>query len=819
MSLAQSSVVIFESWFKEQHAEIPTPSALAVLRLVGEGGTIPFIARYRKEQTGNLDEVAIQKVITGKEDWDSIIKRQAFIVEEIDRQKKLTPELSEKVLGTFNLQQLEDIYLPYKVKRKTKAALAREAGLEPLADWIWGCGHGTEVPQPGQTLEIWAFTFRNEEKGFNDAASTTSGAQDILIERLSETQPLRQLVRDQTFKEGHVRTGKGPKPKPNSKFETYFSHAETVTSLMKPESSHRYLAMRRGWMEEELTLNLTGTSLPESAGDKAGQADPSFEERLLRAFESEACTVKDSPGKDVLLKAARIALKVHVLPSIESEVHKALKEVADTAAIQVFAENVKKLLLASPFGAKSVLGVDPGLRTGCKLALVDDAGKYMASTVMHLQTEGQKGQAKTMLAEVIKNGNVRAIAVGNGTAGRETEIFVRAAMKETGLTVPVVMVSESGASVYSASDAAREEFPHLDITIRGAISIARRLQDPLAELVKTDPKSIGVGQYQHDVSQPALKRSLDLVVDTCVNQVGVDVNTASYHLLAHVAGIGEGLAKAIVEFRSAKGLFKSRQDLLEVPRFSKKTFEQAAGFLRVPQSENPLDNTGVHPERYPTLEDLAKKLGKAVKDFVGSGVSLVKAQSRELKDQIGEFTFNDMVQELEKPGRDPRDEFVPFQYRDDIHEVKDLKKEMICPGIVTNVTNFGAFVDIGVHQDGLVHISQLSHQYLKDPREAVSAGDRVMVKVLDVNFEKNQISLSIKAATEAPRPQRDSRERRPAHGSAHGPAHGPSPVQRAPEPRPSGARPPIQARKPVQAFNNAFAGLASMRSNLKPSGK
>jgi uncharacterized protein len=837
--------VNFETWLKEQHPAISTLSATAVLRLVEEGGTIPFIARYRKEQTGNLDEVAIQAVIDGKERWDSILKRQTFIVEEIERQKKLTPELKDKLLATFNLTELEDIYLPYKVKRKTKAALAREAGLEPLADWIWNCGHGTEEPQPGQTLDLWAFTFRNEEKGFNETPAVIAGAQDILIERLSEAQPLRQLVRDQAFKLGHARTGKGPKVKPNSKFELYFDHAEPVESLLKPENSHRYLAMRRGWMEEELTLNIGGPSLPASAGEKAGQADPAYEDRLLKIFEREACTTMNSPGAEVLLKSARLALKVHVIPSIDSEVHKALKEVADEVAIRVFAENVKKLLLASPFGPKAVLGVDPGVRTGCKLAVVDDSGKYITSTVMMLQTEGQKKQAAEMIGEVVKNGNIRAIAVGNGTAGRETEIFLRAALKAKDVTVPVVMVSESGASVYSASEAAREEFPDLDLTVRGAISIARRLQDPLAELVKTDPKSIGVGQYQHDVSQPALKRSLDLVVDSCVNQVGVDVNTASYHLLSHVAGIGPSLAKSIVEHRGAKGLFKSRQDLLEISRFSKKTFEQAAGFLRIHSQDgsgNPLDNTGVHPERYPLLEGLAQKLGKQVKDLLGSGVVHVK-QARELKDQIGEFTFNDIVQELEKPGRDPREEFVPFQYREDIHEIKDLKKDMVCPGIVTNVTNFGAFVDIGVHQDGLVHVSQLSNKFVKDPREAVSPGDRVMVKVLDILLEKNQISLSIKATMEALPQHRDSRERaqtrdsrdaRPSgggHGGGFGGAggggrggdrdRGPRPGggggdrDRGPRPQVGGGGGHRAPAKPQPAFNNAFAGLASLKGTLK----
>jgi uncharacterized protein len=861
----------FETWFKELHPAISNNSATAVLRLAAEGGTIPFIARYRKEQTGNLDEVGIQAVLDGKERWDTILKRQAFIVEEIERQNKMTPELKEKVLSTFEAQLLEDIYLPYKVKRKTKAALAREAGLEPLADWIWNCGHGTEQPQPGQTLDIWAFTFRNEEKGFADAAAAIAGAQDILIERLSEKPELRQLVRDQLFKHGFARTGKGPKVKANSKYELYFNYNEAVEKLLKPENSHRYLAARRGWMEEELTLGIGGPSLPEGAvteeaapeaeaeggkrkGKKAKAAkapsqgdieDPEFSGRMLSAFEAEACTERDSVGAEVLLKSARLALKVHVLPSIESEVHKALKDVADEVAIQVFAENVRKLLLASPYGPKATLGVDPGIRTGCKVAVVDDSGRYVASTVMMLQTEDQKTKAKEMLGEVVKTGNIRAVAVGNGTAGRETELFIRQTFKEKDLAVPVVMVSESGASVYSASEAAREEFPDLDLTVRGAISIARRLQDPLAELVKVDPKSIGVGQYQHDVSQPALKRSLDHVVESCVNQVGVNLNTASYHLLAHVAGIGPGLAKGIVEHRGAKGLFRSRQDLLEVPRFTKKAFEQAAGFLRIQNIEggNPLDNTGVHPERYPVLEGLAQKLGKSVKDFVGAGVSLLKQQASELKDQVGEFTFNDMVAELEKPGRDPREEFVPFSFRDDIFEVKDLKKDMIAPGIVTNVTNFGAFVDIGVHQDGLVHVSQLSHKFVKDPREAVSPGDRVMVKVLEVNFEKKQISLSIKAATEAPRSERSHRgegrarggkgERAPRHvekpalvaqgpgiapraegapmpSPRQAPSHAPRPGSNAP--RPSGAKSPAM---PKQVFNNAFAGLAALKGQLK----
>jgi uncharacterized protein len=797
--------VTFETWFQQLHSDIPTPSAAAVLKLAEEGATVPFIARYRKEQTGNLDEVKIQAVLDGKEKWDLILHRQKFILEQIDQQKKLTPELKEKISTTFQLDLLDDIYLPYKQKRKTKAAAAKEAGLEPLADWIWNCAHGTESPQPGQTLDIWAFTFRNETAGINDAAAAIEGAQHILIERLAETPELRQQVRTTIMEKGVIRTGKGEKAKANSKFELYFNHEEPVHSLVQPQNSHRYLAIRRGWMEEELTLAIGGPS-----------ADPEFDQRLLKLFENAAISVEGSPGHDILVKASRLALKAHVVPSIENEAHKALKDVADEVAIRVFSENVRKLLLASPLGARAVLGVDPGIRTGCKLAVVDASGKYIASTVMHLQSASDKAKAKTLLTELFKNTKLDAIAVGNGTAGRETETFVRTIVKEAGEQTPVVMVSEAGASVYSASEAAREEFPDLDVTVRGAISIARRLQDPLAELVKIDPKSIGVGQYQHDVSQPALKRSLELVVDSCVNSVGVNLNTASYHLLAHVSGIGPSLAKAMVEHREQKGLFRSRQQLLEVPRFSKKSFEQSAGFLRIADAENPLDNTGVHPERYNVLESLAQRLGKNVRDLMGSGVALVKKDTT-LKEQIGAFTFDDIVRELEKPGRDPRNQFVPFAYRDDIFEVKDLKPGMICPGIVTNVTNFGAFVDIGVHQDGLVHISQLSDRFIKDPREAVSPGDQVKVRVLEVNLEKNQISLTIKGASENVRP-----EKRPERNEARGGGHGPRPVHGHGQGQtPHGKRGPHHRHQPKGPpkptfTNNPFAGLAALKKDLKP---
>ncbi len=817
----------FLTWFQLANPSTPTitvHSIQKVLELALNGATVPFMARYRKEQTGGLDEVAIQAILDGQEKWDLIIKRQAFILGEIDHQKKLTPELKEKISSTFQLELLEDLYLPYKVKRKTKAAVAREAGLDLLADWIWNCGHGTETPQPGQTLELWAFTFRNEAKGIPDTEAAIAGAQDILIERLAEIQELRQLVRDQLFAHAVVHTEKSKKAKPNSKFENYFCYREAISSLRLPQNSHRYLAMKRGWMEEELLLTLEG------APD-----DNEFEAQLIQAFKAAACTVPDSPGATVLWKAAQLAYKAHVFTSIENEVHKVLKEVADDAAIKVFAENVRKLLLASPFGAHSVLGVDPGIRTGCKIAVLDEAGKYIASTVIYLQSEAEREKSQTLLIEVLKTGNITAIAIGNGTAGRETEAFVRSAVQASGLATAVVMVNESGASIYSASEIARDEFPDLDITIRGAISIARRLQDPLAELVKIDPKSIGVGQYQHDVSPHALKRSLTHVVESCVNQVGVNLNTASYHLLAHVSGIGPVLAKSIVDHRLQKGLFQSKNDLFSIHRFSQKVFEQAVGFLRIPNGQNPLDNTGIHPENYAWLETVATQLGKTIQDFLGAGAVLLKTNPV-FQEQVGSFTLNDIIHELEKPGRDPRDKFLHFQFREDIHEVKDLKPGMLCPGIVTNVTNFGAFVDIGVHQDGLVHISQFSEHFVKDPRERISPGDHVKVRVLEFSLEKNQISLSLRNTVEKhllpqikqnssqlSRKVSPSKEPRKAIEPLSPEKRGRTPESLSQIPivmpqsghRPSLSKKGIGPRKPKEAFNNPFGGLVSLRQSLK----
>jgi uncharacterized protein len=788
----------FAGWFQEQFPAIPFRSALAVMKLASDGSTLPFIARYRKEQTGNLDEVAIGQILDALERWKNLVDRKVFVLAEIESQGKLTDELRHQIESTFDMLVLEDLYLPYKRKRKTKAAAAREAGLEPLADWIWGCGHG-EAFDAAETLEGRAQTFINSELDVADGEAAIEGAQSILVERLTEILELRKQVRTQLFDNGQLAATKGEKAKTPSKFDRYFQYSESIASLLKRESSHRYLALRRGQAEEELTLAIG--SAPENEELMTG---------LLRRYESEACPMKGTPGEKVLTIAARLAFKVYVLMSIENEIYAALKEVADTAAIEVFSENVRKILLAPPLGSKCVLGVDPGLRTGCKLALIQSSGEFVSSGVIHILTPDQQAQSFQQLKAVLEKGGVEAIAVGNGTAARETEKFLREVIAKLTLTIPVVMVSESGASIYSASEVAREEFPDLDLTVRGAISIARRLQDPLAELVKGDPKSIGVGQYQHDVSQSALRNALERVVESCVNTVGVNVNTASRHLLAHVSGIGPSLARAIVDHRAAKGLFNSRADLLNVARFGERAFEQAAGFLRIPNSVHPLDNTGVHPERYKVLESFASDKGESLDKLLGAGVASLK-QNSELKKTLGDFTFNDVIQELEKPGRDPRAEFEIVQYREDIHELSDLTVGMVCTGVVTNVTNFGAFVDIGVHQDGLVHISQLSDTFVKDPRSVVSPGDKVKVRVLEVSLEKRQIALTMKKEGDVRASKRPEGEVRAGQGRSDG--HRPSGSSHTDK---NGGRRPNNAGQEGQALaNNPFANLGAMLSGRK----
>ncbi|MGZ3774716.1 MAG: helix-hairpin-helix domain-containing protein [Bdellovibrio sp.] len=783
---------------------VPAKSAQAVIELAAEGATVPFIARYRKEKTGNLDEVQIRAVIEGHETYNEIVKRKAFLIKEIGEQNNLTAEIQKRIELSWDLGELEEIYKPFKKKKKTKATIAREAGLEPLASWIWDMGHG--LIKDDLTMEMKAKNFLNPTAKINTYEEALKGAQDIIVEKIANDADLRAMVAKNYNEKGRVIAKAAKGFKPNSKYDMYKEFEEPVKNLLDAKNNHRYLAMRRGWQEEELSVDIKGE-----------------DEEILKSYEKFATLTPDNAIGDYLKQSARLALNVYVLPSVVNEVHRVLKEKADLDAITVFAENVRKLLLASPYGSKCVLGVDPGLRTGCKVALVDKAGAFISHTVLYTLGDDAESKAKVLFAEVLKQIQIEAIAVGNGTAGRETESFLRKVLKDLGKNIPVVMISESGASVYSASEVAREEFPDLDVTVKGAISIARRLQDPLAELVKVDPKSIGVGQYQHDVNQSQLKKSLEAVVESCVNNVGVDVNTASAALLSHVAGIGPALAKGIVEFRK-KGLFSDRSELMKIPKFSTKVFEQAAGFLRIPHGKHVLDSTGIHPERYQAVTDMAKDVGASLSEIIGEGAKKLLAQKTKWAQLVGEFTFDDIVKELEKPGRDPRDPFKVFQYRDDIMEVKDLKEGMICPGIVTNVTNFGAFVDIGVHQDGLVHISALSHKFVDDPRKVVNPGDHVTVKVLKVDTVKNQISLTMKMddapEASAPRPERRSEFNKGASAGGK-PMGGGKPPMNGNRPHhggggaPRGDQRPPQGAKPANPFNNPFAALLNVNTGKK----
>lgn len=795
---------------------IALKSAAAVLELAAEGGTVPFIARYRKEKTGNLDEVQIRAVIEAFDTYQEVVKRKTFLLKEIGEQNNLTPEVQKRIELSWNLNELEEIYKPFKKKKKTKATIAREAGLEPLATWIWDVGHGTV--KSTETMEIKAKNFINPDKKIVTYDDAIKGAQDILVDKIANDVALREQVVKNYFEHGKISAKIAKGYKSNSKYEMYSKdYFEPVKSLLEEKASHRYMAMKRGWEEEELSVDISGD-----------------DDQLLKSYEKFATSVPDNAVGTFLRESARLALNVYVVPSVKNEVHAKLKEKSDEHAIKVFSENVRRVLLGSPYGPKCVLGVDPGLRTGSKIALVDKGGNYVSHTVMHILGEGMEKKAQALIGEVTKQIKIEAIAVGNGTAGRETEAFLKKVLKELGKDkeIPIIMVNESGASVYSASDVARTEFPDLDLTVKGAISIARRLQDPLAELVKIDPKSIGVGQYQHDVNQSSLKKGLEAVVESCVNNVGVDVNTASSSLLAYVAGIGPGLATAIVEHRKKNGLFMERSELLKVPRFTTKVFEQAAGFLRILNGKVFLDTTGIHPERYSAIRDMAQDMGANINELVGEGAKKLLAARTKWASIVGEYTFDDMLKELEKPGRDPRDPFKVFQFKDDIFEVKDLKEGMICPGLVTNVTNFGAFVDIGVHQDGLVHISEIAHKFVDDPRKVVNPGDQVMVKVLKVDQAKNQISLSMKLEatpehktfreTREPREQRPVRNDKPnaAFSKSKGdykPRELSKPVPKFEPSKNLGKSDnrSNQPQRPSNPFNNPFAALLNQGNTKK----
>lgn len=687
----------------------------ATIALFEEGGTVPFIARYRKEATGSLDEVKIAQVKDLLEEYKEIDERRAYILKSIEEQEKLTEELKLKIMEAITLTQLEDIYLPYKPKRKTKATIAKEKGLEPLAQLIFD----QEINAPDNE----AAKYINVELGVATKEEALIGAKDIIAEWISENEiareKMRKLFKDKATIKSTVRYGKKEE---GIKYEDYFEWEEPLMAC----PSHRMLAMRRG--ENENILGLDFAPASEDAIDLLNSI-------FLKGRNQCATLVKE---------AAEDSYKRLLQPSMESEFRMLTKKSSDEEAIKVFAENIKELLLSSPLGRKRILAIDPGFRTGCKVVVLDEQGKLIEDSVIYPHTQGDVRASELEIFRLAAKYNVEAIAIGNGTAGRETETFVKN-IKSLDKEVVVVMVNESGASIYSASEVAREEFPDKDITVRGAVSIGRRLADPLAELVKIDPKSIGVGQYQHDVDQGLLKKKLDDVVGSCVNNVGVELNTASKELLTYVSGLGPALATNIIKYRNENGAFKNRKDLLKVARMGDKAFEQSAGFLRINDAENPLDKSAVHPESYYVVEKMSKDLGCQVVDLVSDAELRKKINAAKYVDEkVGLLTIQDILKELEKPGRDPRREFEIFEFDANVNSIKDLHTDMILPGIVTNVTNFGAFVDIGVHQDGLIHISQLSDTFVDDPNKVVKVGQKVTVTVTEVDAARKRIALSMK---------------------------------------------------------------------------
>lgn len=707
---------------------LPARGVAAVVELLAEGSTVPFIARYRKEKTGGLDEVQIRDIQDRHAYHTDLEARRATILNSIESQGKLTDALRAKILAATSKSDLEDLYLPYKKKRRTRGQIAIERGLEPLALRI------IEQPEDADPSKD-AAAFVDPEKDVPDVGAALAGAQDIVAERIADDANVRASVRKAMSEDGIVEcTGRPSKIKERTKFEDYYAYSEPVRKI----PSHRYLAIRRGETEGVLAVDISVER-----------------ERLLMDIGRRYIAPRRSAYRRHLGLAIQDSFDRLVKPGVESDVRAELKARADRSAVEVFAENLKNLLLAPPVGAKAIIGIDPGLRTGCKCAAVDATGRFVETITIYLH---KPDQAKVAIAAFVKKHAPYAVAIGNGTGGRETETFVKKALKDAGVTeVVVVPVSEAGASVYSASDIAREEFGDLDLTIRGAISIARRLSDPLAELVKVDPKAIGVGQYQHDVHQPLLRQKLDDVVESCVNAVGVDLNTASAPLLARVAGIGPKLSKAVVAHRETTGAFKRRRKLLDVSGLGPKAFEQCSGFLRIPDGADPLDRSAVHPERYKLVGRIAKDLGVDLAKLVGDAALADRIEiSRYVDDEVGEPTLRDIVDELKKPGRDPRSGFEPPKFRDDVTEMAHLKTGMALEGVVTNVTNFGAFVDVGVHQDGLVHVSQLSDRYVDDPNKIVKVGDRLTVRVLEVDLVRKRISLTAKSGEGAqPRAPKD----------------------------------------------------------------
>ena len=699
---------------------------LAAIQLLDDGNTIPFIARYRKEATGGLDDTQLRHFETRLIYLRELEDRRQTILKSIEEQGKLTDELRDKIHATQSKTELEDLYLPYKPKRRTKGQIAIESGLEPLADLLWN--------EPKNDPESTALSFVDAEKGVTDTKVALDGARYILMERFAEDAGLLAKVRDYLAKNAVIvsKVIEG-KETEGAKFQDYFDHQE----LLKNVPSHRALAMFRGRNEGILQLSLNADPDAEE-GSRQSYCEEIIRDYLDVCFTSQPA---DKWREQVIAWTWKIKVSLH----LETELMASLREKAEEEAIDVFARNLTALLMAAPAGAKSTMGLDPGLRTGVKVAVVDNTGKLLDTTTIYPHT-GREAEAQVAIFSLIRKHNVELIAIGNGTASRETERFAKEVIKEIKENKPqTVVVSEAGASVYSASEFAANEFPNLDVSLRGAVSIARRLQDPLAELVKIEPKAIGVGQYQHDVNQTQLARKLDAVVEDCVNAVGVDLNTASAPLLARVAGMTKTLAQNIVEYRDENGRFESRSELKKVPRLGPKAFEQCAGFMRIAGGKNPLDASGVHPEAYPVVEKILQATAQSIQDLMGnSGVVRQLDAKQFIDEQFGLPTVQDIFKELEKPGRDPRGEFKTAVFAEGVEEITDLKSGMILEGTVTNVTNFGAFVDIGVHQDGLVHISSLSDKFVEDPHQVVKTGNIVKVKVLEVDVLRKRIALTMR---------------------------------------------------------------------------
>ena len=715
--------------------------------LLQDGATVPFIARYRKEATDSLDEVAVTSIRDRLEQLSELDKRREAVLKSLDERGLLNDELKEKVEGASSMTELEDIYLPFRPKRRTRAMAAKEKGLEPLAEMIFRQGE--------MDPEHEASAFVDPEKGVESIGDALAGARDIIAEWVSEDQHARQRMRELYMQKGILKSKVvSGKEEDGIKYRDYFEWEEPFSGV----PSHRVLAIRRGEKEGFLSLRIV----------------PPEDEAIALL---EGIFIKDAfPASQQVRAAVHDSYKRLLSLSIEAEMRLASKKRADEQAIKVFVENLRQLLLSPPLGRKNILAIDPGFRTGCKVVCLDRQGKLLVSDTIYPHfSEKNASEAGAKIRELCDKFGIEVIAIGNGTAGRETETFVRS-LDLPGKIV-VVMVNESGASIYSASDVAREEFPDQDVTVRGSVSIGRRLMDPLAELVKIDPKSIGVGQYQHDVDQPALRKSLDDVVVSCVNAVGVEVNTASRELLTYVSGLGPQLARNIIEFRNSNGPLRSRKELRKVPRLGPKAFEQAAGFLRIRDGENPLDGSAVHPESYHIVDEMAKDLGCSVSDLMRED-ELRKTidLNRYATDSVGIPTLTDIIAELARPGRDPREQYESFRFADGVEKIEDVRTGMRLPGIVTNITAFGVFVDIGVHQDGLVHISELSDRYVKDPGEVVKVHQKVTVTVLDVDLRRKRISLSMKSPQGKPkelpkeaetkhvkeREPRESREKKPA---------------------------------------------------------